>query len=604
MRDGTRTVLSMQSRYEGPAEEFALVVPVPVVLSRGDVRTISSELFDRLDQLTAPRLVERWEQDPCGSDAATPLEGPVDWRGPPVDGAGEGLSGPRVDIEASFVAGEYDVVILSASDSSSLEQWLRRQRYRVPEGAAEALAPYVRAGMKFFVAKVDPRRLRFDQGRATLSPLRIQYDSEVFSLPIRLAALSAPESQELVVHVLARQKRYEAANRSNVTIDTNLDVTDVTRGRFSEFYAALFDRTIAARPDAVVTEYAWDARSCDPCPERTLTQAELAALGADVIPATRSLYFDGPGGARVSVGLPLVRLSQPTTTGTLPPDSVRRVAARNLGSLEHCYRRALAQSPALAGTTTLSFTIDAEGLPRETAASEGALGELASCAATAVQGWRFPSPAGGGVVRARMAVQFLRDPAGHGGDLFDAFPSFVLTRMHLRLGRALGDDLVLREAPAIQGGRERPASTGVGFERGAVPSSANAFQARYVVRHPWTGAIACANPRRGVWGAARPGADAAERPQSARDTAFAARGAISLESVLDAGVRYEASIDAGASSADRNGAVVTTGSATHTQSSRCSVLGPGGRTDSGAGALLGALTALCATLSARRRARR
>ena len=32
MRAGTRTALSMQNNYEGPPEDFALVVPVPVVL--------------------------------------------------------------------------------------------------------------------------------------------------------------------------------------------------------------------------------------------------------------------------------------------------------------------------------------------------------------------------------------------------------------------------------------------------------------------------------------------------------------------------------------------------------------------------------------------
>ena len=40
MRDGTRTVLSMQNNYQGPPEEFAMVVPVPVVLHEGDVKTL------------------------------------------------------------------------------------------------------------------------------------------------------------------------------------------------------------------------------------------------------------------------------------------------------------------------------------------------------------------------------------------------------------------------------------------------------------------------------------------------------------------------------------------------------------------------------------
>src|SRR3982751_3087874 len=65
MRSGTRTVLSMQNDYRGPLEDFAMVVPVPVVLKESDVRVVPKAVFDRLDSLGSPRLVEYWEQDPC-----------------------------------------------------------------------------------------------------------------------------------------------------------------------------------------------------------------------------------------------------------------------------------------------------------------------------------------------------------------------------------------------------------------------------------------------------------------------------------------------------------------------------------------------------------
>src|SRR5688572_24713427 len=65
MRDGTRTVLAMQNNYQGPPENFAMVVPVPVVLSEETVKTLERAVFDRVDQLAAPRLVEYWEEDPC-----------------------------------------------------------------------------------------------------------------------------------------------------------------------------------------------------------------------------------------------------------------------------------------------------------------------------------------------------------------------------------------------------------------------------------------------------------------------------------------------------------------------------------------------------------
>jgi hypothetical protein len=32
MREGTRTVLSMQNNYQGPSENFALMIPVPAIL--------------------------------------------------------------------------------------------------------------------------------------------------------------------------------------------------------------------------------------------------------------------------------------------------------------------------------------------------------------------------------------------------------------------------------------------------------------------------------------------------------------------------------------------------------------------------------------------
>jgi Uncharacterized protein conserved in bacteria (DUF2330) len=148
---------------------------------------------------------------------------------------------------------EYQIVILGAGDSLGLDTWLRREGYRIPEGAEPYLRPYVASGMKFFVAKVDPAKVRFTAGRASLSPLRFQYDAETFSLPIRLGLLSSPGTQDLVVHILARDRRFEVSNRPNVTIPTNLDVDASVKDRFSAFYAALFDRTLAQAPSSPST---------------------------------------------------------------------------------------------------------------------------------------------------------------------------------------------------------------------------------------------------------------------------------------------------------------------------------------------------------------
>ncbi|MDX2087646.1 MAG: DUF2330 domain-containing protein [Kofleriaceae bacterium] len=299
MRKGTRTVLSMQNNYQGPTEAFAMVVPVPVVLKETDVKTLPREVFAQVEAMGAPRLVEYWEQDPCAPDyrevqksGALPMPTAVaENETKPADDLG-------VKIEAQFTVGEYKILILSAADSTGLDTWLRREKYTIPADAEPLLRPYVESGSKFFVAKVDPSKVQFigegKERRAQLSPLRFHYDSDELSLPIRLGLASSPGTQDLIVNILAPQQRYDVANYKNVTIPTNIDVDPKMKDRFGEFYAALFDRTIEKNPGAVVTEYAWQATTCDPCPGPALDQSHFLTLGADVL--------DGPAGQTAQYG--------------------------------------------------------------------------------------------------------------------------------------------------------------------------------------------------------------------------------------------------------------------------------------------------------------
>lgn len=383
-RKGTHTVLSMQNNYRGPPEDFAVVIPVPVVLSPETVRTLPRDVFDRVDALSAPRLVEYWEQDPCAFSSSDP-EGGTGTRAKTITGW-YGVVGPvdGVTVEAQFVVGEYEIVILGAEDALGLDTWLRTHGYRIPEGAAPVLRPYVESGSKFFVAKVDASKVELDADGAVLSPLRFEYHEEAFRLPVRLGLINSAGTQDLIVHVLADQ-RYDVANYESAFIPTNVEVDDATRARFGEFYAALFDATLARNRGAVVTEYAWDAASCDPCP--------------------------GP---------------------TLKPDELRLLGAPDTGAVVH-------------------------------------------------------------------------------------------TRLHARYTReSLGEDLVFRAAPPIQGGRE-------GDDGGARPAPRNTFQARYIIRHPWTGPVPCKSPSFGHWGDPPSG----RRPvHPARDLANAERGRIDLPEFL------------------------------------------------------------------------
>ena len=96
MRKGNRTVMTMSNNYQGPPEDFAMVVPVPVVLHKEDVKTLPADVFDHVDSLSAPRLVEYWEQDPVRAAAErdkTAVGGYGRWRRRAA--GGEGTAGER-----------------------------------------------------------------------------------------------------------------------------------------------------------------------------------------------------------------------------------------------------------------------------------------------------------------------------------------------------------------------------------------------------------------------------------------------------------------------------------------------------------------------------
>jgi len=64
-RKGEQTAVTMASDYQGDLKEFALVIPVPTVVSKDQIKVLESTLVDHLDAYSAPRLVEYFDPDPC-----------------------------------------------------------------------------------------------------------------------------------------------------------------------------------------------------------------------------------------------------------------------------------------------------------------------------------------------------------------------------------------------------------------------------------------------------------------------------------------------------------------------------------------------------------
>jgi hypothetical protein len=127
------------------------------------------------------------------------------------------------------------------------------------------------------------------------------------------------------------------------------------------------------------------------------------------------------------------------------------------------------------------------------------------------------------------------DVLGQGRPGFDSsyhVYNMTVTRMHTRYNRAtLTEDLIFREAPPVMGGREFVTGQNGRLEQGAQPSTyGNQFQARYAIRHAWTGPVRCEHPHRGRWG----GPPNGQTPSTiaARDLAEVPRGRINLASAV------------------------------------------------------------------------
>ncbi|MGE0815875.1 MAG: DUF2330 domain-containing protein [Vicinamibacterales bacterium] len=303
-RDGDRTVITMASDFRGSPREFAMVVPVPTSIARDQIHVADSPLVAHLDAYTAPRLVEYYDANPCGTfypataaDAA--LRGNVRMS---VAQEAKREKSLGVTIEARYTVGEYDILILSATQSSGLETWLRENGYRMPRGASDVLGSYIRQHMRFFVARVnltEQSRLGF----TTLRPIQVAYESPKFMLPLRLGMVNADGPQELFVYTLTRKGRVESTNYRTVKLRTDVEIPSYVKdpAEFAKMYRALFDRHVEAeRMSAVFQEYAWDMGWCDPCAADPLSRDELRQLGVfwldDLPQAPRPAILQvGPG---------------------------------------------------------------------------------------------------------------------------------------------------------------------------------------------------------------------------------------------------------------------------------------------------------------------
>jgi MYXO-CTERM domain-containing protein len=131
----------------------------------------------------------------------------------------------------------------------------------------------------------------------------------------------------------------------------------------------------------------------------------------------------------------------------------------------------------------------------------------------------------------RGTVLFASDAAASGSPFVEVPVSYDAILL-AGFGGPEGQEDVIPFLRNVTRGRGIPDEKG-GVPQGVENDSTNNFQGRYIILHPWTGAVACEAPRRGVWGGPPPSQQiAAPGTLTASNTAFVPRGKVELGSLL------------------------------------------------------------------------
>ena len=279
-RHDNKTVITMANDFKGDVKEFAMVVPVPTVLEKDQIHIGEAAVLKHLADYSAPRLVEYFDENPCmryelmerrSMDAMKSMA--------PASAASERGKALGVTVEAQYQVGEYDILILSAKESTGLETWLSENGYKIPNGASAVLHSYLKQNMKFFVAKVNLGE-QAKLGFSHLRPLQIAFESPKFMLPIRLGTVNADGAQELFIYFLTKQGRVETTNYRTVRVPEAQEVPIYVKDKFGDFYKDMFAQQVKRESErGVFMEYAWDMNWCDPCAANPLSAEELRGLG-------------------------------------------------------------------------------------------------------------------------------------------------------------------------------------------------------------------------------------------------------------------------------------------------------------------------------------
>ena len=200
LHDQAREDLILQVKYEGPAEDFGWLVPVPGL---PEVRKGSMQCFYELSRLTQESWPDRQNQSGM------------------MLGAERGEA-ERVKVIEIKTVGAYEVAVLSSANAASLAEWLEANHFVFPKDKQGLLDSYVQKHWYFVAARINPEGSGFalksgpqkqaaiapstrnKLAKGELHPLVLSFPSPKCVFPLAISAVNGKPS-EVSLYVLSAE---------------------------------------------------------------------------------------------------------------------------------------------------------------------------------------------------------------------------------------------------------------------------------------------------------------------------------------------------------------------------------------------------------------
>jgi len=244
--DGQNVEAHVQIQYQGSAERFAWIVPMPEV---PDVQVGSQLLFRNLLQATVPTYSVLTQSDQCGGPNGAGGSGGALGMGGSGGGAGSGgdAGGPSVVFDKTV--GAFQVVVLKGGTAQEVSDWLNANNYQTIPSAPTILQDYVAQNYVFVAVK-----LTAGASADEIHPLVFKYPGTEPCVPLKLTAVAATEDMGVRAFFLG-DDRVVPTNYKHV----ELNPVRINWQTFGSNYGQSVSRgadSSVANGKAFVTEYA------------------------------------------------------------------------------------------------------------------------------------------------------------------------------------------------------------------------------------------------------------------------------------------------------------------------------------------------------------